>query len=194
MKKEDLYEGFEALNDDILRRSENEEGAMKKRNMSKILKRGSLSACFVVALGIGVFFIGGNKTPEAENNTGEESNIVASTNVDVAPMVYVNDTLYKKSLEEIYYEELLEEFVFVGKIESDITSSQTSTDGVPKENLQANTPIVGSEVYQYGDNVVIKINEIYWLYEVEGVANNSADWNSLSEEEKMQLDPTYNSN
>ena len=40
MKKEDLYEGFEALNDDILRRSENEEGAMKKRNISQNIENG----------------------------------------------------------------------------------------------------------------------------------------------------------
>lgn len=194
MKKEDLYEGFGALNDDILRRSEKEEGVMKKRNMSKMLKMGSLAACLVVALVIGVFLIGGDKTPELENNAGEESNIVTSTNVDVAPMVYVNDTLFKKSLEEVYYEDLLEEFVLIGKIESDITSSQTSTDGVPKENLQANTPIVGSEVYQYGNDVVVKVNGIYWLYEVESARDNAVDWNSLSEEEKMQLEPTYNPN
>ena len=117
MKKEDLYEGFGALNDDVLKRCEKEEGTMKKRNMSRILKIGSLAACLIVALGVGVFFLGGNKTPEVENNTEEESNIVTSTNVDVAPIVYVNDTLYKKSLEEVYYEESLEEFVFVGKID-----------------------------------------------------------------------------
>ena len=81
MKKEDLYEGLGALNDDVLKRSEKEEGTMKKRNMSKILKIGSLAACLIVALGVGVFFIGGNKTPEVENNAGEESNIVTSTNV-----------------------------------------------------------------------------------------------------------------
>lgn len=115
MKKEDLYEGFGALNDDVLKRSEKEKGTMKKRNMSKILKIGSLAACLIVILGVGVSFIGVNETPEVENNAGEKSNIVASTNVDVAPMVYVNDTLYKKSLEEIYYEELLEEFVFFRK-------------------------------------------------------------------------------
>ena len=66
MKKEALDEGFGALNDDVLKRSEKEEGTMKKRNMSKILKIGSLAACLIVALGVGVFFIGGNKTPSVE--------------------------------------------------------------------------------------------------------------------------------
>jgi len=95
-------------------------------------------------------------------------------------------------LEEVYYEEMLEEFVYVGKIETDITSSQTSTDGVPKENLQANTPIVGSEVYRYGEDIVVKVGGIYWLYEAQGGGKSTVDWNSLSEEEKMELDPTYN--
>ena len=194
MKREDLYEGFGTLNDNVLKRSEKEEGIMMKRNMSKILKIGSFAACLIVTLGVGVFFIGGNNTPNVESDTGENNNVVSSTVVDVAPMVYVNDTLFKKSLEEAYYEEMLEKFVFVGKIESDITSSQTSTDGVPKENMQANIPIVGSEVYQYGNNVVVKVNGIYWLYEVESAGDKAVDWNSLSEEEKMQLDPTYNPN
>ena len=194
MKKEDLYEAFGTLNDDVLTRSEKEETTMKKRNMSRILKMGSLAACLIVALGVGVYFIGGNNTSNVESDTGEDNNVVFSTVVDVAPMVYVNDTLFKKSLEEAYYEEMLEDFIFVGKIESDITSSQTSIDGVPKENLQANTPIVGSEVYQYGNNVVVKVNGIYWLYEVESAGYNEVDWNSLSEKEKMQIDPTYNPN
>jgi hypothetical protein len=111
---------------------------------------------------------------------------------DVAPMVYVNGTLFKKSSEEVCYEELPEEFVYVGKIESDITSNQTSIVGVPQEHLQANTPIVDSEVYQYGNNIVVKINDIYWLYEAQGNGNGTVDWNNLSEEEKMELDPMYN--
>jgi hypothetical protein len=38
-------------------------------------------------------------------------------------------------------------------------------DGIPKENFQANHPIVGSEVYQYGENIVVGIGGKYWLYE-----------------------------
>lgn len=191
MKKEDLYEGFGALNDEVLQRSEKEEGVMQKRNLSKIIKMGGLVACFMMAVGIGVFFINSNRTAGTKNDEIEEGYSVAIY-PDVAPMVYVNDTLFKKSLEEVYFEEMLEEFVLIGKIETDITSSQTSTDGVPKENLQANTPIVGSEVYQYGDDIVVKVGGIYWLYEVQGGGKSTVDWNSLSEEEKMELDPTYN--
>lgn len=189
MKKEDLYEGFGALKDEVLKRSE-DDGAMKKRNISKLVKIGSVAACLLVALGIGVFCLK-DKLPKEEDTDNEAGQSVAMY-PDVAPMVYVNGVLYKKSLEEVYYEKALEEFVYVGKIETDITSSQTSTDGVPKENLQANTPIVGSEVYQYGDDIVVKVGGIYWLYEAQGGGKSTVDWNSLSEEEKMELDPTYN--
>lgn len=197
MKREDLYEGFGGLNDEVLKRSEKGVGAMKKRNVSKMVKWGSLAACFILAVGIGMFFINSNKTAGTENDEVEEGHSIAIY-PDVAPMVYVNNTLFKKSLEEVHFEEMLEEFIYVGEIESDITSNQTSTDGVPKENLQANTPIVGSEVYQYGDNIVVKVGGIYWLYEAQGAGNgdnnSKEDWDSLTEEEKMELDPTYNAN
>ena len=163
---------------------------MKKRSMNKIMKMGSLAACLIVALGIGALFLK-MKQPDAEKNEVESGQSIASY-PDVAPMVYVNGILFKKSLEEVYYEEALAEFVYVGKIESDITSNQTSTIGVPNENLQANTPIVGAEVYQYGEDIVVKVNDIYWLYEAQGGGRNAVDWDSLSEQEKMERDPMYN--
>lgn len=85
---------------------------------------------------------------------------------DAPPMVCVNGKLYKQSTGQISYNEIKSEFIYLGKIESDVTNSQTSTDGVPKENFQANHPIVGAEVYQYNEDIVIQINGKYWLYEV----------------------------
>ena len=63
------------------------------------------------------------------------------------------------------YPELKDEFVYLGQILSDVTSGQSGdTDGVPKENFQANHPVVGCEVYQYGEDIVLHINGAYWLY------------------------------
>jgi len=187
MKKEDLYEGIGALNDKILIRSEGE-GDMKTVSKSYIIKICGLAACLIAVVGISVFLV--RNTPiSTENNEVENEDVSVSTSSDAAPMVYVNDTLFQKSLEEVYYEEMLQEFVYVGKIESDITSD--GTGGVPQENWQANTPIVGSEVYSYGGDVVVYINGLYWLYEAQSTGDDSRDWESLSEEEKMQLDPTY---
>lgn len=96
---------------------------------------------------------------------------VTSSIADAAPMIYVNDTLYKQSTNQTSFDELKNDFAYLGTIESDITNLQgnidagNTLDGVPKENFQANHPIVGSEVYQYGNDIVVRIEGKYWLYE-----------------------------
>ena len=100
---------------------------------------------------------------------------------DAAPMIYVNDTLYKQSTSQTSFNELKDDFVYLGVIESDVTNFQGTNDagnyldGIPKENFQANHPIVGAEVYQYGDNIVVKIEGKYWLYEQLAVSSIPAD-------------------
>lgn len=72
---------------------------------------------------------------------------------DAAPMVYVNDTLYKQSTTQTFYTQLKEEFVYLGEIESETINDQNITDGIPNKNFQVNHSIVGSEVYQYGEKL-----------------------------------------
>ncbi|WP_286156612.1 hypothetical protein [Parabacteroides goldsteinii] len=126
----------------------------------------------------------------------QEDSPVNSSIADAAPMIYVNDTLYKQSTNQISFDELRDDFVYLGVIESDITNLQNNIgagntlDGVPKENFQANHPIVGSEVYQYGNDIVVRIEGKYWLYEA--IGDSTLDKQSeLSQEEKMQLDPSH---
>lgn len=96
---------------------------------------------------------------------------VTTSIADAAPMICVNDTLYKQCTNQISFDELKDNFVYLGDIESNITSLQNNSgaentlDGIPKENFQANHPIVGSEVYQYGNDIVVRIEGKYWLYE-----------------------------
>lgn len=137
--------------------------------------------------------------PQVENDTTNGAEItqpaVITTNMtDAAPMVFVNGTLYKQSTEQISYGEIKEEFIYLGKIESDVTNDQSITDGVPKENFQANHPIVGAEVYQYNENIVIQIDGAYWLYETPDAETPDDTKNELSEEEKKQSDPSYKTN
>lgn len=107
---------------------------------------------------------------------------------DAPPMVYVNDRLYKQSPAQTSFEEEKEEFVYLGEIESDVTDDQSPTDGLPKRNFQANHPIVGAKVWQYGENIVVLINGKYWLYEC--LEDQDAP-DGLSEEKKKQLNPSY---
>ena len=102
------------------------------------------------------------------------------TIADAPPMVYVNDTLYKQSTKQTSYNELKDDFVYLGVIESDITNLQNNSngnasDGIPKENFQANHPIVGAKVYQYGNDIVVEIEGKYWLYEQLAVSSIPAE-------------------
>ena len=122
-------------------------------------KWGAIAACLVLVcvVAIPLFF---------HNNSVTTPGIA-----DAAPMIYVNDTLYKQSTSQTSFNELKDDFVYLGVIESDVTNFQGTNDagnyldGIPKENFQANHPIVGSEVYQYGENIVVGIGGKYWLYE-----------------------------
>lgn len=122
------------------------------------------------------------------NPTGEETTQPATATTsnasDAAPMVYVNDTLYEQSAEKISYGQMKEEFIYLGKIES--TDCEA---GVPKENFQANLPILGCEVYQFGENIVIYADDAYWLYSK--YSEPETNWDDLTEQEKMMLDPAY---
>jgi len=98
---------------------------------------------------------------------GRSKDIVTTSGIaDLAPMLYVNDNLYKQSTKQIAYDEQKEDFIYMGKVESYVANDKSIADGVPKENFQSNTSILGAEIYQYGNDIVIRINDKYWLYEV----------------------------
>jgi hypothetical protein len=124
---------------------------------------------------------------------------------DAVLMICVNDTLYKQSTSQTSFSELKDDFAYLGIVESDVTNSQSANDagtywdGIPKENFQANHPIVGAEVYQYGDDIVVEIEGKYWLYEpyVTDLDGNPDGYDPLpnshtSDEEVSEQDPAAN--
>ena len=147
----DFFEVLGELDDDIVKGVKT---TMKKKMNWKAW--GAMAACFALVLSVGVFVF---HTRQNGDTT------VVSGVTDAAPMVYVNDTLYKQSNDQQSYPEMKDEFVYLGQIASDVTRDQMGdTDGIPRENFQANHPVVGCDVYQYGENIVVKINDAYWLY------------------------------
>lgn len=118
----------------------------KKNKKPSWIKWGAMAACLclvVCAFAIPRLF--------------EHSN--DSTSGDLSPMVYVNDTLYRSTNSQPDLTGKEVQLVYLGAISSKVRSSQ-----YPQENFQANDDIVGSAVYQYGEDVVIEINGQYWLY------------------------------
>ena len=129
----------------------------RKRKKPAWTKWAAMVACLCLVVAAGII------VPKLINPAQVESS--SQFAADAAPMVYVNDTLYRQSTTQTSYAELNEEFIYLGEIESEVINDQSISDGIPKKNFQANHPIVGTKVYQYGDNIVVEINGKYWLYE-----------------------------
>lgn len=156
MTNEKLYEVLGNINEKYV----SEARAYQKTKKSIWAKWGAIAACLVLVCVVAIpLFL--------HNNDSVTTPGIA----DAAPMIYVNDTLYKQSTSQTSFTELKDNFVYLGVIESDVTNFQGTNDagnyldGIPKENFQANHPIVGAEVYQYGKNIVVGIGGKYWLYE-----------------------------
>ena len=166
----------------------------KKAQKPVWVKRGAVAACLVLVCVEGMCLFPSNYS------------VTTRGIADAAPMIYVNDTLYKQSTSQISFNELKDDFVYLGVIESDVTNFQGTNDagnyldGIPKENFQANHPIVGAEVYQYGENIVVGIGGKYWLYEnyhSTDLDGNPDEYGSLpnnqtSGEEVSEQDPAAN--
>lgn len=156
MTNEKLYE----ILGDINEKHVYEARAYHKAKKPIWAKWGAIAACLVLVCVVAIpLFL--------HNNDSVTTPGIA----DAAPMIYVNDTLYKQSTSQTSFNELKDDFVYLGVIESDVTNIQGTNDagnyldGIPKENFQANHPIVGAEIYQYGENIVVGIGGKYWLYE-----------------------------
>lgn len=119
MKKEDLFEGFGALDDDLLKRSEHGGKRIKKRkNFSGLLKYGSIAACLVVMLGVGMLFMD-NKSANPVPVVPESSNVAESNdnasdeknNLQDKPESYVNISMLLASNEGVEEQALKIELV-----------------------------------------------------------------------------------
>lgn len=105
-------------------------------------------ACLVVLLGI-------IRLERKVQETETENETVV---YDYPPMIYVNDILYQRQ-KKVSEEKLTEEYTYIGDIESTVPSSEA-----PRENFQANDDIIGAELYQYQNSIIVVFNQNYELY------------------------------
>ena len=184
MTSEKLYEAIGDISDNKIKEAKQ----VRKAKQPIWLKWGAMAACLCLVI-VGAFM--------APNLQNEPQSGQGNNTQDIAPMVCISDTLYKQSAKQISYGELKEEFVYLGEIESEISIDNSITNGIPKKNFQANHAIVGSKVYQFGDDIVIEIKGAYWLYEnfedssdnntpVRGGATNSNEVQQNNEIESTQ--------
>ena len=140
MRKEEFCEIFGDINDKHIK----EARTHQKNKKFGWLKWGAMAACvcfMICAFAIPRLF-------EKPNN---------STSGDLSPMIYVNNTLYRVASNQPDLTGKESQLVYLGTISSKVSSSQ-----YPKENFQANDDIVGSVVYQFGEDIVVEIDGQYW--------------------------------
>lgn len=170
MKKEDFFEIFGELDDNIIKEAKM---ASKKRwNQKPCIRMAAMAAmaaclCFVIL----ATFIIPNMPNSISENPHEDGGIENSfldgnpnkynQTADIVPMVCVNHTLYQIVGDQPDMTSREEEFTYLGKIISKVDESQK-----PTEDFQANDSIIGSKVFQYGEYIVVEIDGQYWLYEM----------------------------
>ncbi|MBQ4523251.1 MAG: hypothetical protein IJA10_09905 [Lachnospiraceae bacterium] len=171
MKKEELFDGFGALEDELLKRSEGGGSAMKKgKNYNKILKIGSAAACILVVLGVGV--IDWNNNKETEFNTNSKDNIAIEGNEIV-------------STEQSKIQKEPESYV-------DVSMLLASNEGVTEQSLAFSCIEIGeySAIYYKVESVDSSILKESIGSEVEGTKN----WYKVSGHEDMQYLISYDRN
>ena len=173
-----------------------EEAQTKAKKKEGWLKWGAIVACLFLV----VSFISIPRPIKDEPTSG-----------DLAPMVYVNDTLYQIVDNPPDFTDKQNEFIYLGEITSKVSSSQE-----PKEEFQSNDDFVGAKVYQFGDDIIVMIDDNYWLFEAinkkssmgetvefHGKLYNKADlseetlewlewYNSLSSDEQLSINSVPN--
>lgn len=171
MKNERLIHAIGKIDDDLIFNAVNDVKAKDKRGWRKW---GAIAACLCVALAAAVIYdsISDNIVSDGEMNS-------SSYPENFPEMVMVNGELYHDS-GTITFPDFIEED---GRIVS-------SCNEVPADNDQSNFGTGYS--YLYGENnTIIVQRDDGWHVFVPAGSNHNMD--GLTEQEKMEIDPYYNS-
>ena len=117
MTNEKLYEVLGDINEKYV----SEARVYQKAKKSIWAKWGAVAACLALVCVAA--------TPLFPHNN---DSVTTPGIADAAPMIYVNDTLYKQSTSQTSFNELKDDFVYLGVIESDVTNFQGTASDVYK--------------------------------------------------------------
>lgn len=179
MNKEDLFEGFGALDDDLLKRSEHGGKRRKKRNnFNGFLKYGSIAACLAVMLGVGMLLIDNispNPTPVVpessnladgnDNSSDEQTDLQDNPEryVNISTLLASNEGIKEQSLEItlVEIENYSAHYYKVASVESDILRESIGHDVL---GTQMWYKVSGHEDMQY---LISNDNNEYFLWKFE---------------------------
>lgn len=174
MKKEDLFEGFGSLDDELLKRSEQGGSIMKKgRSFNKILKFVSIAACLVVVLGVGAILTN-NKTPDilnGQSKTQEEKEKFVNVETLLASGEGVREQslilaqVKVKGYEAIYHK--------VASVDSIILKESTGSEVEETQNWYK---VSGHEDKQY---LISRDNNEYSLWKFHSFQGDSYPYNDV---------------
>ena len=136
MTNEKLYEVLGNINEKYV----SEARVYQKAKKPIWAKWGAIAACLVLVCVVA--------TPLFLHNNDSVTTLGIA---DAAPMIYVNDTLYKQSTSQTSFNELKGDFVYLGVIESDVTNFQGTNDagnyldGIPKKTFRQITLLLAQK-------------------------------------------------
>ena len=191
MNKEDLFEGFGALDDDLLKRSEYGGKRMKNRkNFNGFLKYGSIAACLVFVLGVGMLVMNNksaNPTPVvpesiniADSNddiSGEQTDLQDRPEryVNISMLLASNEGIEEQSLEIalVEIENYSAHYYKVASVESDILRENIGHD---VQGTQMWYKVSGHEDMQY---LISNDNNEYSLWKFESFQKESYPYSDV---------------
>lgn len=179
MKNDKLLQAIGKIDDELVYGAVNDTKAKK----NTWIKWGAMAACLCLIVGA-VFAIPNmrniNETPvgtEIDNPAPDDY----YESVSAIPMVFVNDKLYVQAYDGTIISEKQDNFIDLGKITSNVLSDEPNSDGIPTKNLQTNQAIVGCDVYQNGDDIVVYVENIGYMVFVEYGGPDTDMWNEAFE-------------
>lgn len=154
----------------LVEKAEKYRSAKKKHTW---VKWGTLAACLCLCL-VGAFTIFPHFANQKVDTPAPDDSYES---VSVIPMVFVNDKLYVQAYDGTIIAEKQDNFMDLGEITSNVLNVAPDSDGIPKVNLQTNQALVGCDVYQNGDDIVVYVENTGYLVFVEYGGPDTDMWN-----------------